>query len=806
MSKYLFILLSFISLQLSAIEIDSVERAKIVREGQTELCNLIEYNSHALPEERKYTVVIDGENDPINYVVEKPVSTFTTPFLSQQITNEINAELAQTYISYHVEMYIIIIRSLNFVVKAPLPQYPTARDLFTARLYDNQSNIQELRAIHLSITNEIISNTFQARGRDCYAYARAEYTGAYSPGKTGTWVLSERIAFRANTPTYPKLTELMKCHQDRCVNNTNVTQGGLEIAMKEVAHQFFLSAKYMAIKGAIMTTYTTEGMSDIFEQFASYTDYQSLQESERRRALSVFAGYSMGENGLELEERYACKIIESTPATQVPEFLQHLSEISELNSSPSYQGDKPNKALIVVLIGRIDDVGPGGNNYARMMRGITQIAMSSESFASAHMPVTAQHWTERRIYWDDWNALTHSPIGTHDYDVTLNDNGTVSVNKKVMDHLDQHIQGQTGSYYYTEHWDNTYAPVQLNPFDFVVFTNRSSLGMLQVAGAAPDQPFLAPAIFLKYADDKAFNTNAITVTAIVLDVVAITTGPFAILSAMNASNMALAAFEALQFLGSSLNLVANAACSEEFKEAVGIFNVLIAGWGLAKITVTGAKYTADYLSAVTRGDVQPVPLQTAEMYCSKYDGITDWSNVDAATKEEMRRMREMLGKQVASASSPVATNIHRITEFVPSSGTSLIGNPHKTTTLLGRWNPDMQAIKPYMSSDEFNVGASYGSVNQNPGKFNFLNVPDEIANASPDFFAEYNNPWLMAAINRGDDIVLTTRPVSKADYIDPVTGGLKGMYAKELKTIVQENYKPVNLSNTEWNMVKSWFQ
>jgi hypothetical protein len=656
MSKYFLILVSFFSLQLSAIEIDSVERAKIVREGQTELCNLIEYNSHALPEERRYTVVIDGDPNGINYVVEKHVNTPAEPFLSQQTTDVINAELAQTYSSYQIEMYIIVIRSLNFVVKAPLPQYPTARDIFTNHLYDNQTNIAELRGIHQNITTEIINSTFQARGRDCLVYSRAEYSGAYAPGKSGVWVFSDRVAFTAQSPTYPKLNELKKCHTDRCINNANVVMGGLEIAMKEVAHQFFETAKYMAIKGAIMTTYTTEGMSDIFEQLHPGADYESLTEPERRRALSVFAGYSMGENGIELEERYANRIIASTPSAQVPEFLDHLSQVSELNSSASYQGAKPNQALIRVLVHRMDDVGSGPNNYTTMMTSLTRIAMSNESFAAAHMPSTDQEWVDRRVYWDDWHALTSPPVGTHDYEVTLNDNGTVTVEKEVVDRLEEHIQGQSAQYYYTPHWDDSYTPIQIDPFDFVIFTNRSSLGMLQVAGAAPDQPFIAPAIFLKYADDKAFNTNAITVTAIVLDVVAITTGPFAILGAYSAGNFALAAYEALQFLGSSLNLVANAIASDEFKEAVGVFNVLIAGWGLAKISVTGAKYTADYLAAVTRGDVQPAPLQSAQLYCTKYDAITDWSNVEAATKEEMRRMREMLGKSCAGAINAVNDN------------------------------------------------------------------------------------------------------------------------------------------------------
>ena len=62
----------------------------------------------------------------------------------------------------------------------------------------------------------------------------------------------------------------------------------------------------------------------------------------------------------------------------------------------------------------------------------------------------------------------------------------------------------------------------------------------------------------------------------------------------------------------------------------------------------------------------------------------------------------------------------------------------------------------------------------------------------------------ISAIQRGDDIVLATRPLEKAQYITP-TGELLGMYSQELKFLVQQNYKPTNLSVAEWNIVKTWF-
>jgi hypothetical protein len=149
--------------------------------------------------------------------------------------------------------------------------------------------------------------------------------------------------------------------------------------------------------------------------------------------------------------------------------------------------------------------------------------------------------------------------------------------------------------------------------------------------------------------------------------------------------------------------------------------------------------------------------------------------------------------------------LRTIENFIPSSGTKLLGKENKTTTLLGRWLPDMSEVKKHLVQKEFNVGTEFGTVTECKGGFNFLNIPDELANASSDFFEQYNKPWLQKAIERGDEIILTTRPININDYIS-ATGELKGMYTKELRYLVLQNYKPSNLTVSEWETIKTWFQ
>jgi hypothetical protein len=176
--------------------------------------------------------------------------------------------------------------------------------------------------------------------------------------------------------------------------------------------------------------------------------------------------------------------------------------------------------------------------------------------------------------------------------------------------------------------------------------------------------------------------------------------------------------------------------------------------------------------------------------------IAELKNKAAGYLDEVwRRVRGRIGKKI----------VVRSINFIPTSGVKIISNVNKTTTILGRWSSDMKFIKNEMDILDFNVGTSFGKVLENKGGFNFLNIPNELEEASYDFFNQYNKPWLEVAIQRGDDIILATPPLDKFNFIDPTTGKLLGNYALELKYLVQKNYKPLNLDLNDWNKIKSWF-
>lgn len=129
-------------------------------------------------------------------------------------------------------------------------------------------------------------------------------------------------------------------------------------------------------------------------------------------------------------------------------------------------------------------------------------------------------------------------------------------------------------------------------------------------------------------------------------------------------------------------------------------------------------------------------------------------------------------------------------------------NPHRTTTVLGRFASDMNSVinEQMHAHKSLDFGAR-------PGGFNALNVDDSAASLPPEkFFKKINKPFLDEALHRGDDIALATIPQMRAHIIDPDTGNLIGIFAQELKYLVDHDYKPVNISNSKWIELKGWLK
>ncbi|HEU4653048.1 MAG TPA: hypothetical protein VFS47_03630 [Steroidobacteraceae bacterium] len=114
----------------------------------------------------------------------------------------------------------------------------------------------------------------------------------------------------------------------------------------------------------------------------------------------------------------------------------------------------------------------------------------------------------------------------------------------------------------------------------------------------------------------------------------------------------------------------------------------------------------------------------------------------------------MLDELLAAGQIPAKSLDEMNLLHMASSGASLQRTPGVTTTILGSFNNDMQAVVQEMGNiKSLDFGAKIGG-------YNVLNAPDELwKSLGPQrFFNEVNMPFLEAAVTRGDRIVLATPP------------------------------------------------
>ena len=117
----------------------------------------------------------------------------------------------------------------------------------------------------------------------------------------------------------------------------------------------------------------------------------------------------------------------------------------------------------------------------------------------------------------------------------------------------------------------------------------------------------------------------------------------------------------------------------------------------------------------------------------------------------------------------------------------------KVNTLLGRFDPELRQVFYELGSFK-NIG-----LGETKGGINLLNKPDYYYNKIT-WWNSYNKPWLDRAITRGDDIFIATE--IRYDKLFDVTKNEITSFGNEMKLLMDNNYKPLNLTETEWEKAK----
>jgi filamentous hemagglutinin len=156
------------------------------------------------------------------------------------------------------------------------------------------------------------------------------------------------------------------------------------------------------------------------------------------------------------------------------------------------------------------------------------------------------------------------------------------------------------------------------------------------------------------------------------------------------------------------------------------------------------------------------------------------------------------GKEISEIEAArIANGVNRDWPELPqalatSSGIVIQASSGKTTTVLGGYIEDMRSI----IKAQTDAPKSMGYLDAKDGGFNVLNVPDDyvssLMKSDPEaFWDQINRPFIDAAMARGDEIYLATRP-------DPSklirSNGEKTGFGREIEYLIENGYKynPLN--------------
>ncbi|MFN8114498.1 MAG: hypothetical protein U0W65_00175 [Bacteroidia bacterium] len=501
--------------------IDSLTQDRIVKKGKLKLYEQIQQNDSYIKEGKTDKLNFVVTLTPEDYITDIAVSNRPTFVSSTAAETNFNSRLNQIYQDEGIECYYLLINYFDVKMAAEMPETSKLEDVFKeGSFYDKNSNIQNLKLAHESITLGILYGQNNSN-RKKYVVSIANYCCAEfnnATGGTGCFKLYTINSVKPqNSQAVAYFDEIYDYYKGYLKNDESFkTEVGRDLTVDKMITDFEKSVKNYKKKALILQTNTTNDLKTILS-FFSTQDYQLLSNEERTHILKVFCGGLIW-NTTETE---ILSILNTTPNNSVNTILNNLITI-DVNS----------KRLLKHLF---DGFQQG--NYRSLVTRLCQMVGNStlsqynlpEVEAEIQANQISPSWS-RVFEWSDCSNTTMfmEEANTDEckrpshwkhaekryFTITMNSLGAIEINGKIK--KVENVISSNGAYNVTL---ENISPSTLNPYDLIVFVDKSTIEGLNDITETSGGTMVVPALFLVYAKDKAFNSDAfdaaMTLTSIV---------------------------------------------------------------------------------------------------------------------------------------------------------------------------------------------------------------------------------------------------------------------------------------------------
>lgn len=651
-------ILSFFQGKIQAIEysgIDSIYRERIIEIGRHKLTAVIAKNEENIKKGHTEQLQFVINISPEDYVIDRAISNKPHYLSSEQAETSLNSRLNQVANTYGISCYFILISYLDVKFTAAIPDQYTLNELFnTGKFFQENSNIMTMEKYHFDITSNIINNITSAT-KNFMVFSMAKYCASEFHNTTGCHHLYKTDTVRVSgSPEIPNFKNTFTYFRTHLKNNIDLLTAPLnDDRVDKAVSSLESAAKNAPLKAQILNLYLPYNLTSIFSQFTS-SDYYTLSIAERLHCLSVFAGYTMSGDGITMfstnEEGYALKILRYTEQKDLVPLYEGLAQVSTLKNNPNYNGEKDDKALIVKLINKIND-GIGGDNYGKLISIILNHFNGCAPLLDNYLSIQDTEIKEIKYYSTDV-IPTASEAGTINYNVNLKDNGELDVEREVA-YTEVNLAGDCidiGNGCLTTHWETLDPINNLKPFSIILFSNYSKLSLVEDLTTGEDNPLIAPAVVLKYCDDKDFNNVTVKRLSLALDAVTVFTGAAAVKQAINAHRYAMALYEAAQILSAGGNIVVNLTNDPQIDALKQEYDNIMLVWDMANIINGTGKIISKAYHSVKNGTAKRITKEAAQGFITRYEQLkTSGKQLPANFKKLYIYLKSKIGSVVGGA-------------------------------------------------------------------------------------------------------------------------------------------------------------
>ncbi len=632
------------------------------------------------------------------------------------LEDSLNDLLANIYSSSGIECYVVLMEYFDLKIQARPPPGWTLDDLFSGNKFFSENSIIDSLTKFQNKVGVFIKQAISASiSRPIYLINLSRYNTVLYSGKPVSYYLS--LHFKNQNPNatlppafnavYADFLSRMQLVDAQTFRPTNE-----QCAIKSIA-TLTESVFKTNLQQKILSTYRVDSLMRILKYYdPNDIDYQKLSVQERTHCLSLFVGENMYSGSVNEpgEEDHAIQIVGAAPADQIGGLFNGLKSVSVLNADPSYLGDKSNSdALIARLLSGID-----GDNYARFMRMLAELTQKRPDLPEMMNTLGSEENIQKRIYnWNETWLFGDLSVGHTQYDVSQESSGKIKVITKRVDAI-INSTSSSGNVPVSSIIYANCPEVVLDPFDLVLFVNNSDLPAFSEAGADKGVPLFVPAIFLKYAEDKQFNNDAILVASITGDIATLAVAPLNIIKAVTWARRAWLAFECATALGNLSINTFGSGLPAEFQEVVGYSNLLMAAIG-GKNILSGGYTTFTSALQGTKDLIQKVPRELAQNFARVL------SNPDAYGQTLIQKLRALATTdQSAKAISLFYEKVKQIyrNAFKKDLETDLTPFP----SYLPDWVKEIKTVEDYLAK----IPVEYRTLVKEAFKDGLiLKIPDE---------------------------------------------------------------------------------